>query len=182
MATSPETEGFNVEFDIDRGTSYLSTVYCCVNLSTVIGILCMPCAPYCGKKVMVNQSCTIDDKRIHVKSGWINKEDKLIPLDRVQDVNVQADCCMRCFGVSAIAIQTAGAGNPGQAAEATLIAPKDPLKVRSILMEKRDKLVLGHTAHDNGVDFVKKQPSAMIMEVQQIRESVQRIEQQLAKK
>ena len=69
-----------VEFDNDRGPRYAmcsSCVYCslifvCMNLPF------QPCLCYCAVKDFKSQQCTVDDKRIHFKSGWLNKKEKTI--------------------------------------------------------------------------------------------------------
>jgi hypothetical protein len=105
---------------------------------------------------MENQSCTIDDKRISYKAGWISKVDRSIPLDRVQDINIRKDCCMRMFGVSQIDIQTAGAGGVPGAAEVSLLAPRNAEALRERIMEKRDAVVLKGIHSMGGVDWAPK--------------------------
>ncbi|KAJ3127682.1 hypothetical protein HK100_009600 [Physocladia obscura] len=125
-----------------------------------------------------NQSCVIDDHRIHFKRGWLNKEDKLIPLDRVQDVNVKQGLLSRILGVYHLDIQTAGAGGAG--AEATLIAVKDFEATRRIIISKRDALVHGGVG-GGGVDTtIRNVPSStnqMQIDITALKDSVLRIEQ-----
>ncbi|KAJ2993124.1 hypothetical protein HDV02_002634 [Globomyces sp. JEL0801] len=150
-------------------------------LWTCIGIPCIPCASYCANQTMKNQICSVDDKRIHYKSGWINKEDKYIPLDRVQDINIQRGLFARMMGVANIAIQTAGAGNGEGRAEATLIAPTNPDLVRDLIVMKRDQLVLGGNGmlSGGGIDSMVQPKSNPIMatDLNEIKNAVLRMEQ-----
>ncbi|KAJ3323051.1 hypothetical protein HDV06_002497 [Boothiomyces sp. JEL0866] len=163
---------YKVSFDQEKGSSYLCCQYSCISCLSCIGILCLPCSPWFSKWTMNSQDCTIDDNRIHFKTGWFNKEDKLIPLDRIQDVNIIQGYVHRLFGVSQLDIQTAG--NSGQAqngAEARLIAPLDPEQVRKEIMDRRDRVVLGSTS--SGIDYMKPstQPAPITMDiVQELRE------------
>jgi hypothetical protein len=102
----------DVQFDNKSGENYTCCLMACRIGFTGIGFLCCPCMPYWSKKIFAGQSCKIDSHRINYKSGWINKEDKLIPLDRIQDVNIVGDFVMRCFNLQVIRIETAGSGNP----------------------------------------------------------------------
>jgi membrane protein YdbS with pleckstrin-like domain len=77
------------------------------------------------------------------KSGWISRDDKMIPLDRIQDLNITQDCCSRLCGVFSLQIQTAGNSNPKAGAEAHLYAVKEPIAVRNEIMTRRDRLVIG---------------------------------------
>ncbi|KAJ3332732.1 hypothetical protein HDU76_013279 [Blyttiomyces sp. JEL0837] len=167
-------------FDIPNGIKYLTALNCCIYT-----ILCIPCwSPYWSSKYIRSQSCTIDDKRIHYKVGFINKVDKLIPLDRIQDINIDEGCCARCFHVANLEIQTAGAGGGEEAgAEAKLIAPMGVADVRKIIIERRDKLVFGSGGGGGGaagfVHVKETQPGmspVMAADIHALKESVARIE------
>ncbi|KAJ3219792.1 hypothetical protein HDU67_009604 [Dinochytrium kinnereticum] len=128
---------------------------------------------------MKRQTCTVDDTRLHFQAGWLSTTDKLIPLDRIQDLAVSQGILARCCGVSNLEVQTAGSGSAG--AEAYLIAPKNPKEVRDMIMKKRDALVLGGGG-GGGKPVVEAQPGAspeMLAEVKAIRDVVARIERQV---
>ena len=92
---------------------------------------------------MTSQEVEFVGNRLHFRYDCcLTKEDKLIPLDRIQDANIRADCCSRLCGVSLLTIQTAG-GLP--APELVIIAPRDVYGLRSMIMDRRDQLV------ENGV-------------------------------
>ncbi|KAJ3253026.1 hypothetical protein HK103_001036, partial [Boothiomyces macroporosus] len=168
-----DQSGYKVSFDTKKGSSFLCCTYSCIGVFSGIGLACLPCFPSFAKWTIESQDCTVDEKRIHFKVGWFNKEDKLIPLDRIQDVNIIQGFTHRMFGVSQIDIQTAGnSGQNSTGAEASLIAPIDPHVVRREIMERRDKLVLGGAL--SGVDFVQtttSQPLPLSMDiVQELKE------------
>ncbi|TMW68346.1 hypothetical protein Poli38472_005814 [Pythium oligandrum] len=175
----------DVAFDRDAGYKYT-----CLVPSVVLPCL-FPLFSLCARKNINAQKCKITDRRVEFESGWLNHSHKSIPLDRIQDVNVQQDCIQKCFGVQVIDIQTAGMGG-GIEPEARLIAPQDAAMVRDIIMDRRDALVLGHPnslASESpgrfktgkqaaGVD--KTENSAIVEELRSIKHSLARLETQVA--
>lgn len=118
------------------------------------------------------QKCTISDRRIVFKTGWLNRSTKFIPLDRIQDVNVQENWLQRMFKVKAIEIQTAGSGRPHQA-EMVLLAPANAASVRDAIMERRDLLVIG-----SGGSGEHKTTDGTVLsaEVRELKDAMVRIE------
>jgi membrane protein YdbS with pleckstrin-like domain len=175
-------EEFLVEFDEKNETSYrtcISCLPCCVSLIGIPFTLCAPCIAHKQTKA---QSCQINQDKINYKSGWINKVDKVIPIDRIQDISVLADCTMRCCNIQALSIQTAGGSGPS-GAEAVLLAPRNAVGLRNELIARRDALQ-GKGAPMGRPQIVSEQPGKMSMdigdaglrELQQIRMCLQRME------
>lgn len=97
---------------------------------------------------MTSQEVEFVGNRLHFRYDCcLSKEDKLIPLDRIQDANIRADCCSRLCGVSILTIQTAG-GLPSP--ELVIIAPRDVDGLRSMIMDRRDRLVENGVPSDGG--------------------------------
>lgn len=96
---------------------------------------------------MTSQELEFVGNRLHFRYDCcLMKEDKLIPLDRIQDASISSDCCSRLCGVSSLSIQSAN-GLP--APEMVIIAPRDAQGLRSMIMDRRDQLVEGGI--DSGV-------------------------------
>jgi membrane protein YdbS with pleckstrin-like domain len=186
-----------VEFDQLRGPRYAVcwSCVCCPLITSCLSLPCQPCLCYCAVKEFRSQRCTVDDRRIHFQSGWVNKSEKTIPLDRVQDLAIQEGLMQRMCGVSSVLIQTAGSsGSDGAQAEAVLQSVKDARRLRARIIERRDMIVLGRpgapapssAAAGGGIDFVAQTPitqqpdaaatMALVNEVRALRESVARIE------
>lgn len=137
---------YTVDYDVENGTCYL---WCCWGLSSYcLGLFCYPCA----RKMITSQQVTFEDRRLNYKSdSWIFRVDKMVPYDRIQDVNITENCVQRCFGVHSVSIQTAGSGPP----EVTIVAPRNPSGLRDQIIAHRDLIVHGHEAsshaqHDDG--------------------------------
>ena len=177
-----------VEFDQEHGRNYAVCVGCCY-IPLISGCLCLPCLPCTilwAVKEFQSQKCTVDDHRIHYSGGWINKVEKTVPLDRVQDLAIQEGCVQRYCGVSSLLVQTAGNSGPEARAELTLNSVVEPRRLRASIIQRRDAIVLGQgaggpAAAGGGVDFVSRQPTAaasmdVVGELRALRESVTRIE------
>lgn len=138
---------YTVEYDIEAGTCYL---WCCWSLSSYcLGIVCYPCA----RKLMTSQQLRFEDRRLNYKfDSWIFRGDKMVPYDRIQDVDITENCVQRCFGVHSVTVQTAGSGPP----EVIIIAPKNPAALRDQIIAHRDLIIHGQgtaaptTQHDDG--------------------------------
>ena len=75
----------HVQFDQDKGPGYAMCSGCivCSAASSCVCLVCLPCVLFWAKKEFHAQECSVDDKRIHYKGGWVNKKEKTVPLDRV---------------------------------------------------------------------------------------------------
>jgi hypothetical protein len=132
----------------DRGVEFeecSGTCYCWTLMSLASYGLCLPFGYCVASKFMGSQQVHIDDKRINYKSDcWFVRTDKMVPLERIQDVNITQDCIARACGISNISIQTAGGGDK---AEVTIVAPKNPQQLRDRIMATRDAFVHGSGSH-----------------------------------
>lgn len=189
-----DAKEYQVEFDYKSAVRYTTCASCCIATSTFIGIFCIPCFCFCASKATRNQRCTVDDKRIHFTGGYWNKFDRVVPLDRIQDLNVSQDWIQNLCGTHVISIQTAGAGGGDGQAELTLVGPKNPQDVRGVFLARRDALVLGHGSApsqnltggglDSGVHpKIVSQPAEMsqmvVAKLDELNKTAARIEKQI---
>jgi membrane protein YdbS with pleckstrin-like domain len=171
--------------DLDRYDDFNIWGGCCF-LSCIAGPYTLLASP-CMYLRMTTQEVRFEGNRLHFSYDCLfTKEDKLIPLDRIQDANIEANCCARCCGISVLNIQTAN-GSP--APEAIIVAPRDANALRSMIMDRRDQLV-----HNNGgivstgIDGVMKTSpvhggtmAESTVELKGIRGTLDRIELLMAK-
>lgn len=118
------------------------------------------------------QKCTISDRRVVLKTGWLNRSTKFVPLDRIQDVNVSENWLQRMFKIKSIEIQTAGSGHPHRP-ELRLLAPANAASVRDVIMERRDQLVIGS---GGSVDHKATHSDGLSTEVRDLKATMVRIE------
>jgi membrane protein YdbS with pleckstrin-like domain len=185
IASDTLNADYQVEFDHSSGSQYLCFSSAFLMLFSGICIPCIPCACICSHYQARAQQCTIDDQRIQFKSGWLNKSDQWIPLDRIQDVTITRPWLCGCIKVANVQIQTAGGGgNDGDKSAATLVAPKNVEEVRSVIINKRDRLVLG--GQSGGVSgHVSHQPGAgpeMVQALVHLTETIQKLDKRLESK
>eukprot|EP01035_Chromulina_nebulosa_P020111 gene20111-26111_t len=86
---------------------------------------------------MKTQKLVLKERHLHYQANCCcSKTDKIIPYDRLQDVNINQNCCHRVFGVADVVIQNAGEN-------IIVVAPLDEKKLRDLLISKRDSIVHG---------------------------------------
>jgi len=76
----------------------------------------------------------VTDRELRVRSGLLNKQERLVPLERVQAVDVDETPLQRLFGVVGVRVETAagGAGAPDVRLEAVTRAEADRLRRRLV--------------------------------------------------
>eukprot|EP01033_Poteriospumella_lacustris_P019780 gene19780-14378_t len=157
------------DFDVFGGCCYLTC------LAGPYSVLCFPCM----YMRMTSQEVEFVGNRLHFRYDCcIAKEDKLIPLDRIQDANIAANFCSRLCGVSILSIQTAN-GSPTP--EALIIAPRDAEGLRSMIMDRRDQLVGAGTSSGldgpvmNQVHAGGVQSTQQLGEIRNVLERIERL-------
>lgn len=189
-----DPDAFHVDFDYETGYNYA----CCLTttISTIVtgglALFCFPCINKLVRKEVNSQQCVVTDNRVIVKSGWLNRSTRFIPLDRIQDVNVQENIVQRHFGATAVEIQTAGVG-VGHMPEAYLLAPRDATAVRKAILSRRDQLMFrrgyypGNPSEGKSVESEAKSvpqlsgyDNAVVQELRDLKDSVSRIEAQIS--
>lgn len=151
---SPD-ERYTVAFDEDNGAKYSCCAACCLLMCQTKCLLlgCFPCFNCCvdhcpsslecclfwPSKQLNKQHATITDALIEYKTGCLICKKLIIPIVRVQDVEVQDDWVLGFFGIKNLAIRT-GVDRDAPP-EALLMAPKNAEMVRDIIIQRRGLLV-----------------------------------------
>ncbi|TYZ66501.1 hypothetical protein PybrP1_008009 [[Pythium] brassicae (nom. inval.)] len=190
-----DPNAFHVEFDYEMGYNYACCLVTTVSaiVTSGLALFCIPCIDKVVRKEVNSQQCVVTDNRVILKSGWLNRSTRFIPLDRVQDVNVQENIVQRHFGATAVEIQTAGVGI-GRMPEAYLLAPRDAAAVRKAILSRRDQLMYrrgfyraGQSEDGKAVEVDAKSASqlsgydaAVVRELRDLKDSVSRIEAQIS--
>lgn len=81
-----------VEFEIDKGAGYIGCILCLKLLDTRIGLICAPFSYCWGLKLLRSQFCSVEEHRIIHKYGWMDRNERIVSLDRIQDVNIEKVC------------------------------------------------------------------------------------------
>ena len=127
-----------IEFDACGGTCYLYTVWCLLTRGITIPCVCFP------YKYITSQEVTFSDgKLVFSYDWWIFRQERTIPLDRIQDVDINENFLERCCAIAEISVKTASGGRKSAV---SIIAPRNPIHVRNRIMAERDAFIHGHAS------------------------------------
>ena len=109
-----------------------------VQASTVIGLLVVPFWLILGLAVHQKQfeglSCSLTDRSLNIRTGWLFKKQQNIPLDKLTDVSIHEGPILNAFGVVRMHFETAGS------APFILTGVKGGPEFRDIVLKQRDAL------------------------------------------
>lgn len=104
------------------------------------GMLCFcPLSLFRPRKVIQHYSLQLDQDNLTFNSAWndccthISRGQKTVPLDKIQDVQLQEGCCQTLFGLKTIEVQTAGMNGPNGAPEITATFLAHPEEARQAI-------------------------------------------------
>ena len=109
-----------------------------VQASTVIGLLVVPFWLVLGLAVHQKQfeglSCSLTDRSLNIRTGWLFKKQQNIPLDKLTDVSIHEGPILNAFGVVRMHFETAGS------APFILTGVKGGPEFRDLVLKQRDSL------------------------------------------
>ena len=109
-----------------------------VQASTVIGLFVVPFWLILGLPVHQKQfeglSCSLTDRSLHIRTGWLFKKQQNIPLDKLTDVSIHEGPILNAFGVVRMHFETAGS------APFILTGVKGGPQFRDLVLKPRDSL------------------------------------------
>jgi putative membrane protein len=109
-----------------------------IQISTFIGILVVPFWLIFGLFVHQKQfeglSCSLTDRSLNIRTGWLFKKQQNIPLDKLTDVSIHEGPILNAFGVVRMHFETAGS------APFILTGVKGGPQFRDIVLKQRDNL------------------------------------------
>ena len=124
---------------------------------TVVGIpfliISIPLFYLISSKILAAMSATVTERKLVVKRGVFQKEEKSIPLEKITDVVMVQGPLMRVFNLYRLSFETAG--QSAQGALVSLIGINDADTFRETILVQKDKLLTGnsevsdHKKHEN---------------------------------
>lgn len=147
-----------------------------VSSITIVGIpfliISIPLFFLISGKILAAMSAVVTERKLVVKRGVFNKEEKSIPLEKITDVAMVQGPLMRFFNLYRLSFETAG--QSAQGALVSLIGIDDADAFRETILSQKDKLLTNTSAFPK--DKVDENDNMKLL-----IESVQRIEQLLEK-
>jgi len=142
----------------------------------VIGIpllvISIPIFYLISSKMIAAMSAVITERKLIVRKGIFNKEEKTIPLEKITDVAMTQGPLMRMFNLYRLSFETAG--QSAQGALVSLIGIEDAINFRETILSQKDKAVQGNR-YTAEVETNTKDDFALLLQ------STQRIEALLEK-
>lgn len=151
---------------------------------TVVGIPLMPIglplAYVLLKRYYERLEIVLTRRDLKVRRGILNVEEKSIPLEKITDLAVYQGPLMRLFKLKGIRVETAGQSAPG--ALVTVVGVDNVDEFRDAVLNQRDRV--SEREDSEATQTTKPAADASSAETTvllgEIRDSLQRIEQQLA--
>jgi|TARA_Y100000034_G_C6744221_1_gene330427 putative membrane protein len=147
-----------------------------VSTISIVGIpfliISIPIFFLISSKVLSAMSAIVTERKIVVKRGVFNKEEKSIPLEKITDVAMVQGPLMRVFNLHRLSFETAG--QSAQGALVSLIGINDADTFRETILAQKDKLL-------TSTSVVPEQNTDESSEMKELIESVKRIELLLEK-
>jgi len=150
---------------------------------TIVGIPLLPLWFAIGKAVtgryLRHMKCVLTEKTLQVGKGALTRVEKTVPLDQITDLGLVQGPIMRCLGLEALSVETAGQSSEG--ALVKLVGIVDTRQFRDAVLTQRDTLVtaLAHMGRSSAdVPAAGKSSSDDVL--CDIRDTLRRIERHLA--
>ncbi|MBT3220869.1 MAG: PH domain-containing protein [Proteobacteria bacterium] len=83
-------------------------------------------------------SAHLTDRSIHLKSGWLFRLEKTIPLEKIQDLSLRTGPLLNAFGLASVQVETAG-GGAQQGADMSLPGLRNADEFRNAVLSQRDQ-------------------------------------------
>ena len=109
-----------------------------VQASTVIGLIIVPfwliLVLAVHQKQFEGLSCSLTDRSLNIRTGWLFKKQQNIPLDKLTDVSIHEGPILNAFGVVRMHFETAGS------APFILTGVRGGPQFRDLILKQRDSM------------------------------------------
>jgi len=119
---------------------YWQVVYSFVLLCTLVGVVLIPFiwlfGQGIGRRILDAQECKLTTEALEFRAGILFKREATVPLDKITDLGLRQGPVMRYFGITALAIETAGQSTAG--ARLQVMGVNDPRAFREMVLDQKD--------------------------------------------
>ena len=126
-------------------------------------------------KFLEHMSCTLTERTLIVRKGWLNRVEKTVPLEKITDLGLKQGPIMRAMDLHMLTVETAGSsGAGGASALVSIIGIEDTIGFRDKVLTQRDLRIDGPETEPSTSQTA---PSADGQILADIRDTLHRIEQ-----
>ncbi|MEM9158261.1 MAG: PH domain-containing protein [Verrucomicrobiota bacterium] len=158
---------------------FASTMVFCVSIIGIpLLIIWIPLGLYLTGRHLKSIRCVLTNKSLKVSKGIFVKTEKTIPLEKITDLGMVQGPLMRHFGIEQLTVETAGQSGMGALVQVQGII--DARAFRQNVLDQKDQL----SAHSSPTQ-AESASTAITPDsqtLQEIRDTLQRIEKLLATK
>ena len=174
-------------FDPKLSTYHLIT-------GTIVLVVCVVTIPLAvvyllvGKilidKYIERMSCTLTERSLEIRKGWLNRVESTIPLEKITDLQMIQGPIMRAMGLHGFKVETAGQSSGPGGHLVSLIGIVDAPGFREAVLDQRDELSEGRgrrsaPAAEPAVEAIPAESAVVLTD---IRASLHRIEKILERR
>jgi putative membrane protein len=127
-------------------------------------------------------SCTLTERTLEIRKGWINRVESTIPLEKITDLQMIQGPIMRAFGLHGFKVETAGQSSGPGASLVSLVGIVDAPGFREAVLDQRDAMAEGRGRSGGAVPRVPEAAAGDSAVLVDIRTSLHRIEKLLEHK
>ena len=137
-------------------------------------------------KYIERLSCTLTERTLEIRKGWINRVESTIPLEKITDLQMVQGPIMRAMGLHGFKVETAGqSAGPGSHL-VSMIGIVDASGFREAVLDQRDAVSEGRVRSTQPADHTSEAPSidaaASAEVLTDIRDSLHRVEKLLSQR
>lgn len=94
-------------------------------------------------KYIERLSCTLTERTLEIRKGWINRVESTIPLEKITDLQMIQGPIMRAMGLHGFKVETAGQSSGPGSSLVSLVGIVDAPGFREAVLDQRDELAEG---------------------------------------
>ncbi|MEQ8317310.1 MAG: PH domain-containing protein [Phycisphaerales bacterium] len=131
-------------------------------------------------KYIERMSCTLTERTLEIRKGWLNRVESTIPLEKITDLQMIQGPIMRAMGLHGFKVETAGQSSGPGGHLVSLIGIVDAPGFREAVLDQRDELSEGRSRRSSGgPEAPAAVPAESSAALDDIRATLHRIEKLL---
>lgn len=154
---------------------------CSIVLIPIIPFFLLIAYPIVGIRLKA-MSCTLTERTLDIRQGVFNRVESTVPLDKVTDLQMFQGPVMRALGIHGFRVETAGQSSGPGGHLVNMIGIVNTPDFRKAVLAQRDALAGNTTTTKSKPSATANDSNQLLAVANDIRSTLQRIEQHLASK